>query len=70
MTGYQEFRTEYDNLQAAFRANSRGVDEAYAKMVGALGAIVPMLADDHSLRVMAQAMREATKRETFSILSQ
>lgn len=68
MTGYDEFTAEYENLRTAFRANSRDIDEVHAKMVGTLRAIVPMLADDASLRVMAEAMRDAVRRETVKVL--
>lgn len=69
MTGYEEFTAEYENLRAVFRATSRDIDEAHAKMAGTMRGIVP-LADDRSLQLMAEALRETAKRETFKILSQ
>lgn len=69
MTGYEEFAEEYENLRRVFLATSRDIGEAHAKIVGTMRGIVP-LADDRGLQLMAEAMRETAKRETFKILSQ
>lgn len=68
MTGYEEFTAEYENLRTAFRATSRDINEVHARLVGCLSVIVPVLADDRSLRVMAEAMRDTAKRETVRAL--
>jgi len=69
MTGYEEFTAEYENLRTVFRATSRDIYEAHAKMVGTMRGIVPVV-DDRSLQLIAQALRETAKQETFKILSQ
>lgn len=68
MTGYEQFITEYENLRTAFRATSRDINEMHARLVGCLTVIVPVLADDASLRVMAEAMRNTVKSETLRTL--
>jgi hypothetical protein len=70
MTAYAEFIKDWNDMRAAFRAASSSEDIANAKMIGAVSAIVPLQADDTSLRKMSQSMRQTVQRLTVEILTQ